>query len=223
MEQQAIRDQILQAFNFRHATKRFNPDKKVNAEDFHTIIEAGRLSPSSIGAEPWRFLVVQNEDLRQKLKKVSWGAQGQLDTASHFVILLARKNVRPGTEYLTHIMKEIKNVPDDVLEDMNKRYEMFQNDSLDLYESERSLWDWASKQTYIALGNMMSVAAFLGVDSCPIEGFSMKEVTQFLSDEGIMNEDEFLPSVMVAFGYRAEDSKRAKTRQAYEDVIEWLE
>ncbi len=195
----------------------------MNAEDFHTIIEAGRLSPSSIGAEPWRFLVVQNEDLRQKLKKVSWGAQGQLDTASHFVILLARKNVRPGTEYLTHIMKEIKNVPDDVLEDMNKRYEMFQNDSLDLYESERSLWDWASKQTYIALGNMMSVAAFLGVDSCPIEGFSMKEVTQLLSDEGIMNEDEFLPSVMVAFGYREEDPKRAKTRQAYEDVIEWLE
>lgn len=223
MEQQAIRDQILQAFNFRHATKRFNPDQKVNAEDFHTIIEAGRLSPSSIGAEPWRFLVVQNEDLRQKLKKVSWGAQGQLDTASHFVILLARKNVRPGTEYLTHIMKEIKNVPDDVLEDMNKRYEMFQNDSLDLYESERSLWDWASKQTYIALGNMMSVAAFLGVDSCPIEGFSMEEVTQLLSDEGIMNEDEFLPSVMVAFGYREEDPKRAKTRQAYEDVIEWLE
>lgn len=195
----------------------------MNAEDFHTIIEAGRLSPSSIGAEPWRFLVVQNEELRQKLKKVSWGAQGQLDTASHFVILLARKNVRPGTEYLTHIMKEIKNVPDDVLEDMNKRYEMFQNDSLDLYESERSLWDWASKQTYIALGNMMSVAAFLGVDSCPIEGFSMKEVTQLLSDEEIMNEDEFLPSVMVAFGYREEDPKRAKTRQAYEDVIEWLE
>lgn len=223
MEQQAIRDQILQAFNFRHATKRFNPDKKVSAEDFHTIIESGRLSPSSIGAEPWRFLVVQNEDLRQKLKKVSWGAQGQLDTASHFVILLARKNVRPGTEYLTHIMKEIKNVPDDVLEDMNKRYEMFQNDSLNLYESERSLWDWASKQTYIALGNMMSVAAFLGVDSCPIEGFGMKEVTQLLSDEGIINEDEFLPSVMVAFGYREEDPKRAKTRQAYEDVIEWIE
>lgn len=223
MEQQAIRDQILQAFNFRHATKRFNPDKKVSAEDFHTIIESGRLSPSSIGAEPWRFLVVQNEDLRQKLKKVSWGAQGQLDTASHFVILLARKNVRPGTEYLTHIMKEIKNVPDDVLEDMNKRYEMFQNDSLNLYESERSLWDWASKQTYIALGNMMSVAALLGVDSCPIEGFGMKEVTQLLSDEGIINEDEFLPSVMVAFGYREEDPKRAKTRQAYEDVIEWIE
>lgn len=223
MEQQAIRNQILQAFNFRHATKRFNPDKKVSAEDFHTIIESGRLSPSSIGAEPWRFLVVQNEDLRQKLKKVSWGAQGQLDTASHFVILLARKNVRPGTEYLTHIMKEIKNVPDDVLEDMNKRYEMFQNDSLNLYESERSLWDWASKQTYIALGNMMSVAAFLGVDSCPIEGFGMKEVTQLLSDEGIINEDEFLPSVMVAFGYREEDPKRAKTRQAYEDVIEWIE
>lgn len=223
MEQQAIRNQILQAFNFRHATKRFNPDKKVSAEDFHTIIESGRLSPSSIGAEPWRFLVVQNEDLRQKLKKVSWGAQGQLDTASHFVILLARKNVRPGTEYLTHIMKEIKNVPDDVLEDMNKRYEMFQNDSLNLYESERSLWDWASKQTYIALGNMMSVAALLGVDSCPIEGFGMKEVTQLLSDEGIINENEFLPSVMVAFGYREEDPKRAKTRQAYEDVIEWIE
>ncbi|WP_412518308.1 NAD(P)H-dependent oxidoreductase [Staphylococcus simulans] len=223
MEQQAIRDQILQAFNFRHATKRFNPEKKVSTEDFHTIIESGRLSPSSIGSEPWRFLVVQNEDLRQKLKEVSWGAQGQLDTASHFVILLARKNVRPGTAYLTHIMKEIKHVPDDVLEDMNKRYEVFQNDSLNLYESERSLWDWASKQTYIALGNMMSVAALIGVDSCPIEGFSMKDVTQLLVDEGLMNEDEFLPSVMVAFGYRAEDPKRGKTRQSYDDVIEWVE
>lgn len=223
MDKQAIRDQILQAFNFRHATKRFNPNKQVSVEDFHTIIESGRLSPSSIGAEPWRFLVVQNEDLRQKLKKVSWGAQGQLDTASHFVIILARKNVRPGTDYLTHIMKDIKNVPDDVLEDMNKRYEAFQNDSLDLYESERSLWDWASKQTYIALGNMMSVAALLGVDSCPIEGFSMKEVTQLLSDEGIMSADEFLPSVMVAFGYREEEPKRAKSRQDYDDVIEWLE
>ncbi|MHD0396823.1 NAD(P)H-dependent oxidoreductase [Staphylococcus simulans] len=223
MDKQAIRDQILQAFNFRHATKRFNPNKQVSVEDFHTIIESGRPSPSSIGAEPWRFLVVQNEDLRQKLKKVSWGAQGQLDTASHFVIILARKNVRPGTDYLTHIMKDIKNVPDDVLEDMNKRYEAFQNDSLDLYESERSLWDWASKQTYIALGNMMSVAALLGVDSCPIEGFSMKEVTQLLSDEGIMSADEFLPSVMVAFGYREEEPKRAKSRQDYDDVIEWLE
>lgn len=223
MSNQEKRQEILDVFNFRHATKRFNPDKHVSKEDFETILESGRLSPSSIGSEPWRFLVIQDETLRQKLKPITWGGQGQLDTASYFVIILARKNVRPGTDYMNHIMKDIKKVPEEMIEDVKKRYEAFQNNDLHLYESERSLWDWASKQTYIALGNMMTVAAFLGVDSCPIEGFQMDNVTKLLSDEGLMNKDEFLPSVMVAFGYRAEEPKRAKARQATEAVVEWVE
>ena len=62
--------------------------KKISAEDFNTILETGRLSPSSLGLEPWHFVVVQNKELREKLKAYSWGAQKQLDTASHFVLIL---------------------------------------------------------------------------------------------------------------------------------------
>lgn len=84
---------IIDAFKFKHATKQFDPSKKVSDEDFETILEAGRLSPSSLGLEPWHFVVVQSETLRDKLKPYSWGAQKQLDTASHFVLIFARKNV----------------------------------------------------------------------------------------------------------------------------------
>ena len=190
--------------------------------DFQTILEAGRLSPSSIGSEPWRFVVVQNEEMREKLREVAPGAIGKLETASHFVILLARRNVKADSEYFRHMLTDIQKVPDEKLEDMVKGFTSFQNDNLNLYESERSLWDWASKQTYIALGNMMTAAALLGIDSCPMEGFKMKEMTKFLEDEGIMNSEYFLPSVMVAFGYRKEDPKRDKTRQSQDEVVEWV-
>lgn len=222
MDNKEMRQIIIDAFNFRHATKQFNPDKKVSDADFQTILEAGRLSPSSIGSEPWCFVVVQNEEMREKLREVAPGAIGKLETASHFVILLARRNVKADSEYFRHMLTDIQKVPDEKLEDMVKGFTSFQNDNLNLYESERSLWDWASKQTYIALGNMMTAAALLGVDSCPMEGFKMKELTKFLEDEGVMNSEYFLPSVMVAFGYRKEDPKRGKTRQSQDEVVEWV-
>ena len=124
----SMQETIINAFNFRHATKEFDPEKKVSESDFHTILETGRLSPSSLGLEPWRFVVIENEDLKEKLKPYSWGAQKQLNTASRFVIILARKNVRfrirttynsryyeestiPAVEVQTnfHIIRGIKN------------------------------------------------------------------------------------------------------------------
>ena len=94
---------ILDAFNFRHATKRFDASKKIEDSDFNTILEAGRLSPSSLGLEPWKFVVIQNSEIRSKLKEISWGAKGQLDTASHFVLILARKNVTAKSPFVQHI------------------------------------------------------------------------------------------------------------------------
>ena len=84
----SMQETIINAFNFRHATKEFDPEKKVSESDFHTILETGRLSPSSLGLEPWRFVVIENEDLKEKLKPYSWGAQKQLNTASRFVLFL---------------------------------------------------------------------------------------------------------------------------------------
>ncbi|SBD27527.1 NAD(P)H-dependent quinone reductase [Staphylococcus aureus] len=99
---------IMDAFHFRHATKQFDPQKKVSKEDFETILESGRLSPSSLGLEPWKFVVIQDQALRDELKAHSWGAAKQLDTASHFVLIFARKNVTSRSPYVQHMLRDIK-------------------------------------------------------------------------------------------------------------------
>ncbi|MDO5376277.1 NAD(P)H-dependent oxidoreductase [Staphylococcus rostri] len=216
------RQQLLDTFNYRFASKRFDADKKIDDKDFETILETGRLSPSSLGLEPWKFLVVQDPELRQALKPISWGAQGQLDTASHFVILLARKNVRPESPYFQYHVREIRHMSEEMVSAMVEKTANFQRDNLRVYESDRALWDWASKQTYIPLGNMMTAAAFLGIDSCPIEGFQYENVAKVLADRGYLDTDEFWPSVMVAFGYRDAEPSRPKTRRPAEDVVQWI-
>lgn len=216
------RQMLLDTFNYRFATKRFDASRKIDDADFDTILETGRLSPSSLGLEPWKFLVIQDPEMREALKSISWGAQGQLDTASHFVLILARKNVRPENEYFQKLLRDVKQLDTDMIEQMSEKTSAFQNDNLHLYESERALWDWASKQTYIVLGNMMTSAAFLGIDSCLIEGFQYDEVSRILTEKGYFDDAEYAPSVMVAFGYREEDPKRAKTRRSKEEVIDWV-
>lgn len=212
---------ILEAFNFRHATKRFDANKKISESDFNTILETGRLSPSSLGLEPWRFVVIQNREIRDKLKAISWGAQGQLDTASHFVLILARKNVTSQSDYVQHMIRNVKKYSESSIPATEKKFDDFQT-NFHINDNDQSLLDWARKQTYIALGNMMTSAALLNIDSCPIEGFDLDAVTQFLTDEGIIDEAHFAPSVMVAFGYR-ETEPKDKVRQTQDDIVEWLE
>ncbi|MDO7908060.1 NAD(P)H-dependent oxidoreductase [Paenibacillus sp. JX-17] len=221
MNQQAKRQELLDAFEFRHATKSFDPDRKVSDEDFHTILEAARLSPSSVGLEPWKFLVIQNTELREKMKAISWGAQGQLPTASHYVILLARKNGRYDTEYFWNQMTRVKKIPEETVRKMMDRYASFQGEDFKLFESDRALFDWASKQTYIALGNMMTTAALLGIDSCPIEGYDQAAMDELLEKEGLLENGTYGVSVMAAFGYRVQDP-RPKARRSEDDVIQWV-
>lgn len=216
------KQQILDAFQFRHATKTFNAERKISQEDFSFILEAGRLSPSSLGFEPWKFVVIQNREMREKLKEISTGAKGQLPTASHIVLIFARKNATPQSDYVQNLLKNVKEIPDDMLASMTEAYTKFQDTSINIYESERALFDWASKQTYIALGNMMTAAALIGIDSCPIEGLNYEKASDILSEAGILDRENFGISVMAAFGYRAEDPLRPKSRQHVDDVVEWV-
>lgn len=133
------RQMLLDTFNYRFATKRFDASRKIDDADFDTILETGRLSPSSLGLEPWKFLVIQDPEMREALKSISWGAQGQLDTASHFVLILARKNVRPENEYFQKLLRDVKQLDTDMIEQMSEKTSAFQNDNLHLYESERAL------------------------------------------------------------------------------------
>jgi nitroreductase len=212
---------ILQAFKFRHACKTFDPARKIADADFGLILETARLSPSSFGYEPWRFLVVQDMALREKLRAVSWGAQGQFPSASHVVALLARKeDMRPGSDYTEHMMRDVHRMPDAAIARRHTFYPQFIETDF-LLQSPRALFDWSCRQAYIALANMMTAAALIGIDSCPIEGFNQQDAEAVLNDAGLLDGGRFGLAVMVAFGYRA-NPQPVKTRQALEDVVRWV-
>jgi nitroreductase len=219
-----MQNKFLDAMMFRHACKEFDATKKISDDEFNTILEIGRLSPSSFGFEPWKFVIVQNEALRAKLKEFTWGAQGQLPTASHFMIILSRKSkgMRYDSEYIKYMMKDVKHLPQDVIEMYSEFYEKFQKVDFNLLESDRALFDWATKQTYIALANMMSGAASMGIDSCPIEGFDYNLTEEFVANELNIDTQEFGVAVMVAFGYRKDEPKREKERQEMSAVTTWF-
>ncbi|MFM9277479.1 NAD(P)H-dependent oxidoreductase [Paenibacillus jiagnxiensis] len=215
------KQEILKAYQFRHACKVFDTSKKISDDDFHFILETGRLSPSSFGLEPWKFVVIQEAALREKLRPVCGGAQGQLPTASHFVIILARRRggLRSDSDHVIKMMKDIQHMPEEVVQFASRIYKSFIETELE--DNDRLIFEWACKQTYIALGNMMTAAAQIGIDSCPIEGFDQKQVTSILQQEGIINSNEFGVACMAAFGYRQDDPKRPKARQHLEDIVVW--
>jgi nitroreductase len=215
---------IIEAYHFRHACKVFDADKKISDEDFGTILETGRLSPSSFGFEPWKFLVVQKSQLRETLKPVTWGAQGTLPTASHFVIILARKQptLLAESDYITHMMYDIHKIPQTQAEQRRTKYRTFQEEDFRLLESERATFDWACKQVYIVLGNMMTTAAMLGIDSCAVEGFKAEAVEKIMAESFGVDTETFGVAVMVAFGYRV-DPQKPKTRQPMADIVQWYE
>lgn len=157
------KQEILEAFHFRHACKVFDPDKKISDQDFTFILETARLSPSSFGYEPWKFVVIQKKELREKIKPYALGAQSQLDTASHFVIILSR-NVKDMHYDSTYIQKmdDLKGIPRESQKMKHAFYKKFQEADFNLLQSDRAMLDWASKQTYIALANMMTSAAQIG-------------------------------------------------------------
>ncbi|QAA35124.1 NAD(P)H-dependent oxidoreductase [Clostridium manihotivorum] len=220
---QELKQRILAAHNFRHACKEFDKDKKISKEDFDFILEVGRLSPSSLGFEPWKFVVVQDMSFREEIRKVSWGAQGQLPTASHFLLVLSRteKDLRYDSEYIEDFMRAIQKLPSDVAEGKRSRYKDFQENDFKMLESSRALNDWASKQTYIAMANMMTAAAEIGIDSCPIEGFNKEKLEEVLNNKGVLEDGRFTISYMLAFGYRKVEP-RAKTRQSMEQIVTWI-
>ena len=217
------KEEILKAYNFRHACKEFDVDKKISKEDFDFILETGRLSPSSFGFEPWKFIILQNKELREKLSLVAWGAQRKLETASHFVIILARKKSEMiyNSDYIYNFMINVQKLPGEIADEKRNFYKDFQINDFKLLESGRALFDWSCKQTYIALGNMMTSAAEIGIDSCPIEGFNKEKVEKILESEGIINKNKFEVSVMVAFGYRKIEPM-PKTRQNIDNIVEWI-
>ncbi|MBC1475378.1 NAD(P)H-dependent oxidoreductase [Listeria grandensis] len=218
------KQEILNAFHYRFACKEFDVSKKMTDEDFEFILETARLSPSSFGFEPWKLLIVENTALRQAFMPHAWGAQTQLPTADKFVIVLSRtKNgLLPESDYIQNHLKNVAQMPADVVQGYTNHFRNFLENDFDLLANDRLVFEWASRQAYLAMANMMTSAAAIGIDSCPIEGFDKQAIEQLLIAESLLDTDTFGVSAMLAFGYRKDEPSRQKIRQSLEAHVQTI-
>jgi len=192
---------FMKVVNFRHACKLFDAEKTIPDNVFDEILEAGRLSPSSFGLEPWHFLVVKDPAVKEALRAACWD-QVQITTCSHLVVLLARKphHFQLDSAYLGKSFSRRATTPEK-LSAVYAKFEKFTQKDM-----RPDLLNWAKMQTYIAGAQMMLSAAYLGVDTCPIEGFSFTKLTDTLSKSvATFDHNDFEASCCIAFGYRVNE------------------
>ena len=202
-----------EAMEFRHACKVFDETKKISDEDMNYILEAGRKSPSSFGMEPWKFLVITNDELREKLRPVIWN-QVQVTSCSHLVIVLAAIDaVKPEFGIVERKFKR-RAMPQEKLDFYLGLYADHLKDTL---SSDEKVYSWTSRQTYIATGNMMTAAGIKGIDSCPIEGFEKEKVEEILG----LDTSKYQLSVVLPFGYRVNEQS-SQERESFEDIVEFI-
>ncbi len=182
-------------------------------------MEVARLSPSSFGYEPWKFILLNNKEIQEEMRPYAWGAEVSIEGASHLVLILARKSkgIRYDSTYVNYMVNDVQDFPKDMVEQRLKVLENFQKNDFKLLEDEDALFEWASKQTYIPLANMLTTAAILGVDSTPIEGFEKENVERVLIENEVYDPDEFGLVSMISFGYTNREH-RPKTRRKMEEV-----
>ncbi|WP_295418258.1 NAD(P)H-dependent oxidoreductase [Sulfurovum sp.] len=208
-----MQNDFTQAMDFRHACKIFDENKKINEEEMHYILEAGRKSPSSFGMEPWKFLVITDEALKAKLRPACWN-QIQITSCSHLVVILAAiENVKPDSS----IPAKRFNRRHLSQEQINGYIDLYSKHLAQTLSSDENIYCWTARQTYIALGNMMTAAAYIGIDSCPIEGYEKVKVEEILELDG----RKWQVSVLLPLGYRVKEQS-AQLRLPFNEVVEFI-
>lgn len=209
-----MQNDFMKAMEFRHACKMFDETKKIPAETLEFILEAGRKSPSSFGMEPWKFLVIRNEELKAKLRPFCWD-QPQITTCSELVVILAKIDaVRPEGDYVAAMFKR-REMPEELFE---KYLSIYGSHLAHTMSSDENILAWTARQCYIALGNMMTAAAYVGVDSCPIEGFEKENVEKRLG----IDTAEYQLAVIMPLGYRI-NPQSEQCRLAFDEVVEFID
>lgn len=207
--------QLLDALKWRYATKVFDPAKKIPADIWQTLKQSLVLTPTSYGLQPYRFLVIENAAKRAELFPHSWNQRQVLD-ASHFIVLAARTQVTEADvdKLITHSSRT-RNIPAESLSGLRS---MILGDLVNGPRG-KTAHEWAARQTYIALGNLMTCAAVLGVDACPMEGFVPAEYDRVLG----LKDSGYAAAVACALGYRSAGDKYArlaKVRYAETDLVQ---
>lgn len=208
---------LLAALRWRYATKQFDPEKKISAKLWEALEDILVLSPSSYGLQPWQFFVVTDPSVKAALRPHSWN-QSQVTDCSHHVVFAIRRTI--DAEFVDKYIARIAEVRGVTADSMGFYRGMI---SSDLLEGPRSknIREWAARQAYIALGNFMTAAALLGVDTCPMEGFDPEKYDEILGLPG----KGFQSTVACACGYRADFDKSAaapKVRFSKADLIQHI-
>jgi nitroreductase len=205
---------LLQQLNWRYATKKFDPTKKIPAEDWQTLEHALVLTPSSAGLQPWKFFVVTDPEMKARLRPATFN-QAQTVDCSHFVVFTVRKDL--GHEHVGRHVNRMAEVRGITVESLEKFQKMVTG-NLDRARAENRLDTWQTHQLYIALGNFITSAALLAIDTCAMEGIDPAMMDEILG----LKESGYTTVVTCAAGYRAVDDKYATTKKvrfAPDDVI----
>ena len=203
---------LIDKLNWRYATKKFDDTKKISVELLDELLSAIQLAPSSAGLQPYRVIVVENADIKQKLRDAARGQQ-QLTTASHIIVFAAETNL--DETY-------VKNYIDHIAATRGTDRALLQAFETNIINNVNSKTEdvkivWNHKQAYIALGVLLSAAADLGIDACPMEGFEPGRFDEILG----LRELGLTTSVIAPIGFRADDalSKAKKVRRPKEELF----
>lgn len=191
---------LIEELNWRYATKRMTGEK-IAGSDLDTILEVIRLTPTAYGLQPFKVVVVTNEDLIDKIYRNSC-PQVVIKQCSHLLLFKARKRLDP--EYLEGFLNEmrrVRNASDEYIDGYRSKIERV------IENPEINKFSWMIRQTYIALGYATVAAAMLGIDATPIEGFDARSLNEML---GIDTEKEEVV-VLLTLGYRDEQEDKLAT------------
>lgn len=206
----------IEALQKRYSVKKFDKNRGIPPKILKNILEAGKLSASSLGLQPYKIFVIESEEIKEKLIPAFYNPS-QISTCSHLVVIVSKKNIENHylNGYFTHISK-VRNVEQESLQGFRKNIDVFVENL-----SENESLNWAEKQGYIVLGNLMFAAALENVDSCPMEGFKQKTIEEILN---LDTENEKV-TVTLGLGYRAEDDvfqNMKKVRKPDEKLFRFL-
>lgn len=208
-----MKNEFTKAMDFRHACKLFDENRKISDEEIHYILEAGRKSPSSFGMEAWKFLVITNEELKAKLRPECWN-QVQITSCSHLVVVLAgikNAKIQSGVPQKRFTRREMTQ------EKLDFYLDLYAGHLKQTLSSDENIYAWTARQTYIAAGNMMTAAAMIGIDSCPIEGFDKEKVETVLG----LDVSKYQVAMLLPFGYRVNEQS-TQLRLPFEEVVEFI-
>lgn len=205
---------LLQALQWRYATKKMNPAKAVPQEKVERILEAVRLTASSSGLQPYEVFVITNPALREQIKPHAWN-QGQVTDSSHLLVFAAWDNYT--AERINH-MFDLVNAERGV---KNEGWEAYRQQLLNTYPQRdaESNYQHAARQAYIGVGTALIAAAAEQVDSTPMEGFDPAKVDEILG----LRARGLRSVVMLPLGYRADAGdwlvNLKKVRRARQEFI----